>query len=77
MITVKRSDIEYLGDTKTDVVGVNKFVLDPKKMTDMIHLFRVPEDREQYFISEHLAKTFQDHNLTNVFLLEVDQQEGS
>lgn len=73
----KASDIRYSDSDNMAVVAVRKFVLDSNKLVNAPDLFRVPEDLEQYFISERLAKAFQEHNFTNIFLLEIDQREGS
>ena len=69
------SDIRYLSSDPTKVVAVRKFVLDPKRLENAPDIFRVPEDREKYFISERIAKAWQEHNFTNVFLVEVSQRE--
>jgi|SRR5579871_259369 len=70
------SDIRYLSSDPTKVVAVRKFVLEPKRLESAPHLFRVPEDREKYIISEHLAKAFQERNFSNIFLIEIDQKEA-
>ena len=71
------SQIEYLDTDPTKIVDVDKFVLDPKRVKNAPDLFRVPEDREKYFISARLAKAFQDRRFTNMILTEVDQVEGT
>jgi len=71
------SEIIYATSSREAVVAVHKFVVDPSKISGEPNLFRVPEDREKYFIGESLAKTFQQHNFTNVFLLEVDVKEAA
>ena len=66
------SEIEFLDD---DIVGVDKYVFDPKKLEKAPHLFRVPEDPTEYFISQSLAKAFKDKQFTNFFLVEIEQSE--
>ena len=66
------SEIEFLDD---EIVGVDKYVFDPKKLEKAPHLFRVPEDPTEYFISQSLAKAFQEKQFTNIFLIEIEQSE--
>ena len=66
----KKSQIEYDGD---DVVGINKLVLDPKKLKDAPDFFRIPEAPFEYFISQNLLKKLQALKPTNVFLKDVDK----
>ena len=68
------SDIEYLDETKKDVVAVEKFVLDAKRTTNLPDLFRVPEDPKRYFISERLGRAFHEKRFSNVLLFEVAQK---
>ena len=70
-----KSEIVYLDNTKADVVTVDRFVFEAQKLAEAPDLFRVPEYPTRYFISEDLAKAFQDENFTNIFLLEIDQME--
>lgn len=66
------SEIELLGD---EVVGVDKYVFDRAKLEKAPHLFRVPEEPSEYFISQSLAKAFQEKQYTNIFLVEIEQSE--
>jgi hypothetical protein len=70
------SDIRYLSSDPSKVVAVRKFVLDPQRLENAPDIFRVPEAREKYFISERIAKAWQEHNFSNVFLNEVQQREA-
>jgi hypothetical protein len=69
------SDIRYLSTDPSKIVAVRKFVLNPANLANAPDLFRVAEDREKYFISERIAKVWQEHNFSNIFLTEVDQRE--
>ncbi len=71
------SEIKYSSSNSEKIVSVKKYVLDSSKVAHAGHLFRVPEDRSRYFISERLAKAFQDRSFTNVFLFEIDQRASS
>ncbi len=69
------SEIEYL-DAPGDhyhgsVVEVEKFVLDRQKTDQAPNLFRVPEDRAQYFMKEPLVDAIQKKQLTNFVFEEV------
>src|ERR1700691_4615295 len=70
------SDIRYLSSDPTKVVAVRKFVLDPKRLENGPDIFRVPEDRGKYFISQATGKGWQEDNFSNVFLIEVEQREA-
>jgi hypothetical protein len=76
-VNLAASDIRYLSTDPTKIVAVRKFVLDTNRLENAPDLFRVPEDREKYFISARLAKAFQERQFTNVILTEVDQAEGA
>jgi uncharacterized protein DUF1629 len=69
------SEIEYLdepGDAyHGKVVGVDKFVLDGSKVEKAPSLFRVPEDRAQYFFKEPLADEIRKQGFTNFVLEEI------
>ncbi len=67
------SQIKYLNSSKKEVIAVDKFVLDPRKLSMEPDVFRVPEDLTRYFISARLGKAFQERGFTNIFLIEVDQ----
>ena len=69
------SDIEYLdapGDYyHGEVVAVQTFVLNKNKIDQAPNLFRVPEDRAEYFFKEPLVEEIQKRNFTNFVFEEV------
>ena len=65
------SDIEYLDASQKDIVAVTKFVLNANKLNDAPDLFRVPEKKDSYFVSERLARLFLSKGFTNIMLKEV------
>lgn len=65
------SDIEYLDASQKDTVAVKKFVLDPTALNNAPDLFRVPEKKDSYFVSERLARSFLSKGFTNIMLKEV------
>jgi hypothetical protein len=72
----KSSEIKYMDDDpQSEIVGVKKFVFNPKKLENAPDLFRVPEDPTEYFISERLVKKFQEKKFTNLFLTEIEVSE--
>lgn len=75
-VNKEASEITYGGDGNTQVVGVDKWVLDPKKLEAEPALFRVPENPEEYFINARLGKAFQENKFTNVLLTEVETKES-
>jgi hypothetical protein len=64
------SEIEYTDDKL--VVGVDKFVLDPRKLAGAPALFRITEDKNEYVVNETLARAFVPHNFTNLLLKEIE-----
>jgi hypothetical protein len=68
------SEIKYSSSDPEKIVSVRKYVLDSAKLANAGDLFRVPESLSRYFISERLAKAFQEQAFTNVFLFDVDQR---
>lgn len=80
VLNLKASEIEYLnkpGDPYHGaVVGVDKFVLDSKKLKDIPALFRIKEAPSKYVINELLAQAFQERQFTNMLLKEIEQQLG-
>lgn len=56
VLDLKKSDIEWSGK---DVVGVDKFVLDPVKMKRAPDFFRPQESPGSYFISKRIATELQ------------------
>src|SRR5262249_39287478 len=75
-VNKEASEITYGGDGNKQVVGVDKWVLDPKKLEGTPALFRVPENAEEYFIDSRLGKAFQQNKFSNVLLIEVETKEG-
>jgi hypothetical protein len=66
------SVIKLLDNDPNQIIAVKKFVLDAKKVAQGPDLFRVPEARFQYFVSERIAAAWQAGKFTNVYLDEVD-----
>lgn len=66
------SDIDYLSTDPQKVIGVTKLVFSSAKLANAPHLFRVPEQPEEYFISATLGKALLPHAFTNVLLKSVE-----
>jgi hypothetical protein len=66
------SEIEYVDETKAEVVGVDVFVFDKRKLDKAPAIFRVPEELPAYFINQELARSLKDKGATNIFLEEVE-----
>ncbi|MBW2661812.1 MAG: hypothetical protein JRD93_07465 [Deltaproteobacteria bacterium] len=69
-LNLKASQIEYLDG---EVVGIDNFVVDPRKLEKPPALFRIKEDPRRYVINEELAKAFEEKGFTNVLLKEIGQ----
>ncbi|WIG94990.1 DUF1629 domain-containing protein [Myxococcus sp. SDU36] len=71
-LNLETSDIVYHNDK---VVDVRNFVLDPLKLENAPHLFRVQEDSYTYIISEQLRQELRtlDPRPTNFFITELEQ----
>jgi hypothetical protein len=65
-----QSKIAYTDDHQ--VIDVDKFVLDPRKLEGAPALFRITEDPRQYVVNETLARAFAAHNFTNILLKEIE-----
>lgn len=72
-LNLEASKITYFKDR---VVSVDKFVLDPKKLTNAPSLFRIKEDPTEYVVNEELANAIKEGRFTNVVLKEIEQVES-
>lgn len=71
-LDLSRSKIVYSEGPGSAVVGVDKFVLDPRKLEGVAPLFRIKEDPRQYAVTEPLGRAFAEHEFTNLFLTEIE-----
>ncbi|MFY2558737.1 imm11 family protein [Corallococcus terminator] len=69
-LDLEQSEIQY---NKGDIVAVHRPILDPKKIASAPDLFRVPENRRLYVISERLAAGLKAIKATNVYLFDLEQ----
>lgn len=60
------SGIKY--GTQGSVIKIERFVLDPAKLTSAPSLFRVDKDVTEYIVNEALARAMMDGKFTNVHL---------
>ncbi|MBW2737453.1 MAG: hypothetical protein JRE64_01115 [Deltaproteobacteria bacterium] len=58
------SEIEY--DPDGEVITIEEFVIDPKKLSNAPDLFRIDKDPIEYIISKRLAEALRDGGVTNV-----------
>ena len=72
----KKSEIEYLDEPGDPyhgaVVGVDKYVLDPRKLKAAPSLFRVPEESNEYFFKEDLHDKLMQKEFTNFVFEEIE-----
>lgn len=76
-LDLSASEIEYLDEPDDPyhgaVVGVDRFVLDRKKLEGAPALFRVREEPFRYVIDERLAEALRRGGFTNIVLTEIEQ----
>jgi len=66
------SDIDYLSTDPNQVVGVTRLCFSAAKLAGAPHLFRVPEQPEEYFISSTLGRALAEREFSNVLLKAVE-----
>ncbi|HLP43519.1 MAG TPA: DUF1629 domain-containing protein [Fibrobacteria bacterium] len=67
----KNSTIQYSKRVPGAIVAIDNFVLDPRKLDGVPHLFRMKEKRNAYILSESLVGKLQKLRPTNVFVKEL------
>jgi hypothetical protein len=73
-LDLEASEIEWF---EGDVVGIDRYVLDPAKVADAPDLFRIQEEPHEYVMSERLVGALQEIGATNIYLYELEQSAGS
>ncbi|MCY1032248.1 hypothetical protein OV207_12330 [Corallococcus sp. BB11-1] len=68
------SRIQFLSSDPEQIVGIDEIVFASKRLADAPDLFRIPEKRMSYFISERVVEGLQGQGFDNIFLHEVRQQ---
>jgi hypothetical protein len=80
-LDLSASQIEYLNDPGDPyhgaVVGVDRFVLDPKKLDGAPALFRVREEPGRYVVRADLVDTLRMGMFTNLLFEDVEQSPGA
>lgn len=71
-LNIEKSEIEWEED---EVVGIDKFILDPDKLKSAPDIFRIKEEPFRYVISHKLALELQKINATNIYLILLEQAE--
>lgn len=66
----RKSKIEYDGE---EIVGIDKLVLDARKLEKAPDLFRLKEDPSLYALSHRLAEKLKALKPTNVYLTKLEQ----
>lgn len=69
----KASRIQYASSDPTQIVGIDELVFDARRLEGAPDLFRIPEQRMSYFVSERLAQGLQGQGFDNLFLREILQ----
>ncbi|MFY0522371.1 imm11 family protein [Archangium gephyra] len=68
------SRIQYASSDPTQIVGIDELVFDSKRLQEAPDLFRIPEQRMGYFISERVVRDLQGRGFDNIYLREIRQQ---
>ncbi|MGC3999320.1 MAG: hypothetical protein QM767_18520 [Anaeromyxobacter sp.] len=72
-LDLQRSRIQYSQQVLGQIVGIDRMVLDPKKLEQAPDLFRVKESVETYVVSHRLVELLRPANPSNLFLKKLDQ----
>lgn len=75
-IDFAKSEIEYSRREPSIIIGIDKVVLDPKKVENAPDLFRVDRDPSRYVISERLGRKLQPLDPTNLVVHELEVSSG-
>ena len=77
-LNLDKSEIEYSEDVPGEVVGIDKYVLDTRKLETAPDIFRVKEEPTMIIVSSRLGKQIQQLTppVTNVYLIKLEQAEG-
>ncbi|WNG36792.1 hypothetical protein F0U61_26300 [Archangium violaceum] len=70
----KASRIQYASSDPKQIAGIDEFVFDSKRLEGAPDMFRIPEQRMSYFISERIVRDIQGQGFDNIFLREIRQQ---
>lgn len=68
-LNIEKSGVEYF--ETGEVVGLDEIVIDPLKLVDAPHIFRVNEEPTTYIFSRDLLKSIADIGATNFFVNEL------
>lgn len=71
-LDLKASDITWDDDDPDDIIDIDEYVLDPKKVKKAPQLFRIDKDPMAYVVGVDLVREFKAQNLTNIFLTELE-----
>ncbi|MBU8899854.1 hypothetical protein DRW03_15855 [Corallococcus sp. H22C18031201] len=69
----EHSRIQYATSNPDQIVGIDELVFDSQRLEAAPDLFRIPEQRMSYFISERIARALQGQGFDNLFLQEIRQ----
>jgi hypothetical protein len=75
-LDMKESIIEWDEDEPGQIIGIDKRVLDRKKMKDAPQFFRIDKDPSSYVVGLELAREFKARNFTNIFWAELPLSGG-
>jgi len=68
------SKVEYYKSNPTQIMAIDKLVLDSNKLADVPPIFRLQQDPDEYVVDENLHRLFQEREFTNLRMREIEQQ---
>jgi hypothetical protein len=67
------SRIQYSSSDPKLIVGIDELVFDSRRLDGAPDMFRIPEQRMSYFVSERVVRSIQGQGFDNIFLREIRQ----
>lgn len=75
-LDLKESVIEWDDEAPGEIIGIDRMVLDRKKMKDAPQFFRVEKKPTTYVVGLELAREFKARSFTNIFWAELPLSGG-
>ena len=73
-LNLQKSEIDYSKTYPDKILGIDRYVLDPRKLEHAPDIFRIKEDPYAVVLSHRLVDQLRPVNPTNLFLVKLDQE---
>jgi hypothetical protein len=73
-LNLQKSEIEYSTEYPDEIIGIDRYVLDPRKLEAAPPLFRIKEDPRAIVFSHGAVNRLRDVNPTNAYFYKLDQE---